>query len=180
LDLEFQKIFINLHIQEINEIRLFRLFLTLAAVFLFLFSSVGLIQITYSEVPTVPICPFVSPGECPPILREGPWILPQGSWSINSNGTKGILNITSVSSAGNIMGTVFGDPIINGSFHNISGTVTFTRIANSSIPMIYSGHMFWQGSGVDTLVYTLAGDLKVQSKIHGWYAIHSCIVIVCE
>jgi hypothetical protein len=79
----------------------------------------------------------------PDAITPAPGIvtLPLGDWSINANGSSGLLRISTFNYFGNFQGTVFGDPTTNFSFNFGSNNITFTRILNSSTYQVYSGHL---------------------------------------
>jgi hypothetical protein len=67
-----------------------------------------------------------------------------GTWQINANGWRGELVISSVDSAGNLSGTVFGNPIV-GFWNDVSQEITFARSLNSADPFalqVYKGFHF--------------------------------------
>jgi hypothetical protein len=68
--------------------------------------------------------------------------LSSGTWSINANGFKGTLKITSVDDRGHISGTVqfFNERVnsIDGQYHN-SHVLTFTRHQSATASQFYTG-----------------------------------------
>lgn len=81
--------------------------------------------------------------------------LSSGDWNINGNGWAGTLSIA-VDGAGNINGTVYGNPI-QGFWYEAAQRITFLRSPNSdpSKIQIYTGYLFRTAD-----IYTLAGSFQ--------------------
>src|SRR5438105_146312 len=92
-----------------------------------------------------------------------------GEWTIDANGFLGQLNIVSIDGAGNLSGTVYGDPIV-GFWDDDAKKITFIRVINPLDPLsfqIYTGFffvdpLFWAGNQGD-ISYTLAGYFEAFS-----------------
>jgi len=115
-----------------------------------------------------------------------------GNWSLNVDGVEGILNILSVDDEGKINGTIVGGNvlcrvsspcIINGSFDESSGAVTFiSRPTSQSLiasTQNYTG-VLSQRVLFDIIDYNMAGTGKEIGPLHGnafgWYATMVCVV----
>jgi hypothetical protein len=79
-------------------------------------------------------------------LRCGP------GWSFDGNGFLGTLNVT-VDGAGNVTGTVYGDPI-HGFYNNVSNEMMFIRSSGGStdpaFQQVFTGY-YWQEGLLDVL-----------------------------
>jgi hypothetical protein len=105
--------------------------------------------------------------------------LPTGSWEINANSFLGTLEITSVTPAGDCTATVFGNQTVC-LWDEAAQRITFIRvtdISNPSTMQIYTGYLFRNAEGPDSL-YTLAGFFEafpgsggtVARSVFGWFA----------
>lgn len=143
---------------------------------------------------------------CPPgqniAICQGPYQLPKGVWQFESNGTRGILNISSATITGNVNGTLqFNDTRantigilcttdhpcdINGNFNSFTGKISFN--STPTIPTFvadvqnYTGFEsirtlidinFFHIDGIGTTVKPLP------IKEFGWSAGKICIVTGC-
>jgi hypothetical protein len=82
-------------------------------------------------------------------------------WGIIVNGNKGVLNISGVDSSGKLTGTIFGHPIINGTWNQINKNATFTE----SIPSGPSG---------GSVLYTYEGFLTPLCSVQQLHPLFVC------
>ena len=88
--------------------------------------------------------------------------LPLGSYSINADGTTGVLIITSVDASGDVSGSVFGQPI-TGLYQEDSDELNFLRIMAADISQFqtYDGRFYAFSTATNEVTYTLAGTFQV-------------------
>ena len=62
-----------------------------------------------------------------------PIALPVGDWSVNANGSHGVLHISGIDAVGNIQAgsTIYGNTIV-GFYDSTSGRISFIRVMQSS------------------------------------------------
>ena len=116
-----------------------------------------------------------------------PIALPVGDWSVNANGSHGVLHISGIDAAGNIQAgsTIYGNTIV-GFYDSTSGRISFIRVMESSptFEQIYNGYLF-KDIPNPTLSY-LAGSFAAYQggggvalrMDYGWYASKLAIVIL--
>ncbi len=111
--------------------------------------------------------------------------LETGTWTINQNGSVGQLTITSVDTAGNVRGTLFG-ALISGFWNEVSQKLTFISAVPSppnpaQEASVYTGYLFADQFRIPGIkggtVFTLAGYVAVfqaavsaERPTFGWYA----------
>jgi hypothetical protein len=101
--------------------------------------------------------------------------LPSGSWNMDANGFTGTLSLNPPDGAGNLTGTMFGQPII-GYYDSTSQKITFMRETNRRIldtVQVFTGYLFHTGSVNDLagsfVAFNGTGASAGESEF-GWFA----------
>jgi hypothetical protein len=112
--------------------------------------------------------------------------LPLGNWSVDANGFTGVLTISSIDVAGNVTGTIFGDPI-RGFWNEAARELVFYRViggtvvsTNPSLLQVYTAYLFPAFVLAPFGSQRLAGSFEAFAgtggtaprHTFGWYAAH--------
>ena len=118
-------------------------------------------------------------------LAVTPIPLPAGDWTVNANGSHGVLHISGVDGVGNILpgSTIFGNQIV-GFYDPTSARISFIRVLADfpAAEQVYNRYLF--KDTLNPLLMVLAGQFAayqggggVAQRIdYGWFATKTFII----